>query len=395
MVTRLSQLFFLVLVFTGAVIGKAVGELYLQIPIVQRFLGTSESQRIFATVMFMLLGAIITGSLSRVANRQLMVIAESMEELSTTEKLGMVSGVIVGVLVATIITLPLLISSTLNDLARICIWLLIALTFAYLGVRIFLSMKEDIFLIWPSSAAAAKMQSKITAEGDRAPKERIKILDTNVIIDGRIADIIRTGFIEGPIYVPGCVLDELHHIADSPEQLKRARGRRGLDILNQLQKDMKLLVRTYDHIPLETNGEVDYRLVQLAKKLNGAIVTNDLNLNKVAELEGVPVLNVNELANALKPVVLPGEELNVTLIKEGREPNQGVAYLDDGTMVVVEGGQQHIGETLDVTVTSVLQTVAGKMIFAEIKYPLGGGDEGASTTRSSSGTGGGQRRKGR
>ncbi|MBI3944805.1 MAG: TRAM domain-containing protein [Armatimonadetes bacterium] len=396
MVTRLSKVFLVVLAFAGAILGRAVGELYLQIPIVKRFLSVTESQRLFATVMFMLLGALITGSLSRFANRQLVIIAENMEELSTTEKLGMISGVIVGVLVATIITLPLLVStSTLGDLARISIWLLIALTFAYLGARVFLSMKEDIFLIWPSSAAAAKIQANRGEESDGAPKERIKILDTNVIIDGRIADIVRTGFVEGPIYVPGCVLEELHHIADSAEHLKRARGRRGLDILNQLQKDMKLLVRTYDHIPLEGNGEVDYRLVQLAKKLDGAIITNDFNLNKVAELEGVSVLNVNELANALKPVVLPGEEMNVSIIKEGKEVNQGVAYLEDGTMVVVEGGRRHIGETLDVTVTSVLQTVAGKMIFAEVRCVPGGEESGASNARGGGGTGGWQRRKGR
>ncbi len=157
---------------------------------------------------------------------------------------------------------------------------------------------------------------------------------------------------------------------------------------------MKLLVRTYDHIPLEGNGEVDYRLVQLAKKLEGVIVTNDFNLNKVAELEGVTVLNVNELANALKPVVLPGEEMNVTLIREGKEMNQGVAYLEDGTMVVVEGGRRHIGETLDVAVTSVLQTVAGKMIFAEVKNPPNGEDDSAGSVRGGSSSGW-QRRKGR
>ena len=158
---------------------------------------------------------------------------------------------------------------------------------------------------------------------------------------------------------------------------------------------MNLQVRTYDHLlSPDDSAEVDYRLVQLAKKLEGVIVTNDFNLNKVAELEGVTVLNVNELANALKPVVLPGEEMNVTLIREGKEINQGVAYLEDGTMVVVEGGRRHIGETLDVVVTSVLQTVAGKMIFAEVRGSMNGEDEGANSMRSGS-TGSWQRRKGR
>ncbi|MDH7568370.1 MAG: PIN domain-containing protein, partial [Armatimonadota bacterium] len=355
MVSRLSKGILVVLVFTGGILGKAVGDLYLEIPTVRGLVGESPSQRISATLLFVALGALICGALSRVANRQLKLLSENMESLSTTEKLGMISGLVVGVLIATIATLPLLISSSLNDLTRWAIWLLVSLTCAYLGARVFLSMKEDIFLIWPSQAALAKLQNKGTEE-TTASKQRIKILDTNVIIDGRIADIVRTGFIEGPVYIPGCVLDELHHIADSPDQLKRARGRRGLDILNQLHKDMKLLVRTYDHLlPANSESEVDQRLVQVAKQINGVIITNDFNLNKVAEVEGVRVLNVNELANAMKPVVLPGEEMTVTVIREGKEPNQGVAYLEDGTMVVVEGGRRRINETLTVVVTSVLQ----------------------------------------
>ena len=162
------------------------------------------------------------------------------------------------------------------------------------------------------------------------------------------------------------MLDELQHIADSADGLKRARGRRGLDILNQMRTELKMMVRTYDNVDPNDRDEVDAKLVKLAKKLNGMIVTNDFNLNKVAELQGVTVLNINELANALKPVVLPGEEMTVTIIKEGKEMNQGVAYLDDGTMIVVEGGRRRIGETLDVVTSSVLQTAAGKMIFAQI-----------------------------
>lgn len=210
--------------------------------------------------------------------------------------------------------------------------------------------------------------------------EHAKILDTNVIIDGRIADVCRTGFMQGPIYVPGFVLDELQHIADSSDSLKRARGRRGLDILNAMQKEFPLIVRSLDHkLGADArNDEVDTKLVKLAKKLGGHIVTNDFNLNKVAALQGVTVLNVNELANALKPVVLPGEEMPVTVIKEGKEQNQGVAYLDDGTMIVIEDGRRHIGEHLAVVVTSVLQTVAGKMIFAKIKGGAYEEDEGGN-----------------
>ena len=222
------------------------------------------------------------------------------------------------------------------------------------------SMKDDLRLYLPSSAAAS-------ADGKDSAPERCKILDTNVIIDGRIADICRAGFIEGLIYVPGFVLDELQHIADSADGLKRARGRRGLDILNQMRTELKMMVRTYDNVDPNDRDEVDAKLVKLAKQLNGKIVTNDFNLNKVAELQGVDVLNINELANALKPVVLPGEEMTVLIIKEGKEMNQGVAYLDDGTMIVVEGARRRIGETLDVVTSSVLQTAAGKMIFATIR----------------------------
>jgi uncharacterized protein YacL len=229
---------------------------------------------------------------------------------------------------------------------------------------------------------------------DNVSLDQVKILDTNVIIDGRIADVCRTGFMTGTVYVPGFVLDELQHIADSSDSLKRARGRRGLDILNNMQKEFPLVVRSLDHrLPADArNDEVDTRLVKLAKSLTGMIVTNDFNLNKVAALQGVAVLNVNELANALKPVVLPGEEMPVTVIKEGKEQNQGVAYLDDGTMIVIEDGRKHIGEHMSVVVTSVLQTVAGKMIFARIKgsnYEEDEGNNGGGRGR----TGGGPRFK--
>jgi len=194
-----------------------------------------------------------------------------------------------------------------------------------------------------------------------------KILDTSVIIDGRIADICETGFIEGTLIIPNFVLEELQHIADSSDNLKRNRGRRGLDILNRIQRDLGIKVEIYDASSIGDGADVDTKLVLLAKALRGKIVTNDFNLNKVAELQGIAVLNVNELANAVKPVVLPGEEMEVHLIKDGKESGQGIGYLDDGTMIVVDGGKRHIGETIDVSVTSVLQTAAGRMIFAKPK----------------------------
>ncbi|MGZ9587203.1 PIN domain-containing protein [Paenibacillus marinisediminis] len=196
--------------------------------------------------------------------------------------------------------------------------------------------------------------------------EEHKILDTSVIIDGRIADICKTGFIEGTIVIPEFVLEELQHIADSPDLLKRNRGRRGLDILNKIQKELEVKVLIYEG-DFEEISEVDSKLVKLAKVLKGKVVTNDFNLNKVCELQGVSVLNINDLANAVKPVVLPGEEIVVQVIKDGKEHGQGVAYLDDGTMIVVEGGRDYIGTTMEVLVTSVLQTSAGRMIFAKPK----------------------------
>lgn len=200
----------------------------------------------------------------------------------------------------------------------------------------------------------------------RTKRRGIKILDTNVIIDGRIVDVARTGFLEGPLYVPGFVLDELQFIADSPDPLRRQRGRRGLDVLRLMQADFQLEVRVHDRLAPEMNDGVDSRLVRLARAMGGDIVTNDFNLNRVAALQEVMVLNLNDLALALRPNVLPSEGLDITIIREGNQVGQGVGYLDDGTMVVVENGRSHIGETLAVTVTQVIQTERGKMIFATI-----------------------------
>ena len=197
-------------------------------------------------------------------------------------------------------------------------------------------------------------------------EENLKILDTSVIIDGRIADVCETGFLEGVFILPQFILQELQHIADAADPMKRARGRRGLDILHKIQKMSRITVRIVDE-DFPKIKEVDAKLVALAKLLNAKVITNDFNLNKVAELQGVSVLNINELASSLKPVVLPGETMKVFILKEGKEYNQGVAYLDDGTMVVIENARRLIGKNADVTVTSVLQTTAGRMIFSKPK----------------------------
>jgi uncharacterized protein YacL len=200
--------------------------------------------------------------------------------------------------------------------------------------------------------------------GEKQGKKSYKILDTSVIIDGRIADIAETGFLDGVIVTPQFVLRELQLVADSADSLKRNRGRRGLDILQRLQKVANLQIQIVeDDFP--AIREVDLKLIELAKLYEGKIITNDFNLNKVAQLQGVEVLNINELANSLKPIVLPGEIMRVFILKEGKEYNQGVAYLDDGTMVVVDNARKMIGKTIDVSVTSVLQTTAGKMIFGK------------------------------
>ena len=198
--------------------------------------------------------------------------------------------------------------------------------------------------------------------GERRSGKNYKILDTSVIIDGRVADVCETGFIDGILLIPQFVLRELQQVADSADSLKRNRGRRGLDILQRIQKmagiEVQILEKDFPQI-----REVDLKLIELAKELEAKIVTNDFNLNKIAQLQDVPVLNINELANSLKPVVLPGEVMKVFILKEGKEYNQGVAYLDDGTMVVVDNARKMIGKTIDTSVTSVLQTTAGKMIF--------------------------------
>jgi uncharacterized protein YacL len=231
----------------------------------------------------------------------------------------------------------------------------LTLIFCYLGMAIALRGKDEFSLIIPYIKFERRDQ-----------EEQLILLDTSVIIDGRVADICQTKFISGRLIIPRFILKELQQIADSRDTLKRARGRRGLDILNKIQKspniDVKIAEEDFPEIT-----EVDAKLIKLAKVLSGKVLTNDYNLNKVAELQEVSVLNINDLANALKPVVLPGEALQVRITKEGKEYNQGVAYLDDGTMVVVDNARYLIGQTLDVVVTSVLQTSAGRMIFGKIE----------------------------
>ncbi|WWD81741.1 putative PIN and TRAM-domain containing protein YacL [Terrisporobacter glycolicus ATCC 14880 = DSM 1288] len=280
--------------------------------------------------------------------------------------LGVV-GLIVGLVIAYLIVGGLFGSISGMPLIKTILSIIIYIFMGYIGVKITLKSREDLFNIGKLSRLSTGLGKDKLGKKDNAIKSiPPKVLDTSVIIDGRIADICRTGFVEGKLIIPKFVLNELQHIADSSDDLKRVRGRRGLDILNIIQKELDIEVeiteKDFDDIP-----EVDSKLLKLAQVMNGKVVTNDYNLNKVAQFQGVEVLNINELANAVKPVAIPGEEMVAQVVKEGKESNQGIAYLDDGTMIVVEGGRKHIGETINVLVTSVLQTSAGRMIFGKPK----------------------------
>lgn len=269
-------------------------------------------------------------------------------------------GLIVGFVIA------YLLSGLINQIPIIggLLSLITYIFMGYLGIRIALKSKDDLFNI----SKLSRLSNTIKEKGSKKEVKGIspKVLDTSVIIDGRIADICKTGFIEGKLIIPAFVLEELRHIADSSDDLKRVRGRRGLDILNIIQKELKIEVEISER-DFEDISEVDSKLLKLAQTINGKVVTNDYNLNKVAQFQGVEVLNINELANAIKPVAIPGEDMVVQVVKEGKEMNQGIAYLDDGTMIVVDGGRKYMGETIKVLVTSVLQTPAGRMIFGKPK----------------------------
>ncbi|BAH41170.1 MULTISPECIES: PIN/TRAM domain-containing protein [Brevibacillus] len=284
---------------------------------------------------------------------------ETLVKMPVVDVMFGAMGLISGLIVAFLLFLP--ISKIPIPFVGDLLPLIVSGLLGYLGFQVGFRKRDEIMSVFSIGRKDKKKDSATTTVNLEN-----KILDTSVIIDGRIADICRTGFLEGVLVIPGFVLEELQHIADSSDVLKRNRGRRGLDILNKIQKEMKVKVQIWEG-DFEEVSEVDSKLIKLAKLINGKVVTNDFNLNKVCELQGVAVLNINDLANAVKPVVLPGEEMNVQVIKDGKEHGQGVAYLDDGTMIVVEGGREYIGNDVDVLVTSVLQTSAGRMIFAKPK----------------------------
>ncbi len=355
----IGLIFSLAVAVLSAIVSVLAGRLYIQAYRVA--LPSFFVEKIYYA-LFAAVGLAAGFTLASLIYRQ--VVTFDLRRIPVREKVAVIIGVFIG------LGLTSFIASLLRGIPKFGtpLVLVVGVICVYLCVAIMLSMKEELYFFFPGLAA------NTPPEEEEEPKQTPKLLDTNVIIDGRIADIAKSGFVEGPLLVPRFVLEELQLIADSSDSLKRNRGRRGLDILNQMQKEPGLRVQVLDGHPSSGSRRepVDAQLVRLAKEMNAAIVTNDFNLNKVAQFQGVRVLNVNELANAVKPVVLPGEQLSVTIVREGKEPGQGVAYLDDGTMVVVEQGKGYIGETVSIVVTSVLQTVAGKMIFGGIQNGTNG-----------------------
>jgi uncharacterized protein YacL len=281
-------------------------------------------------------------------------------DMPASDFLAAAVGAVLGLLVGVLVSIPL---SYLPWYLGSFLPIAASLALAYLGVTAVLTHKKDLLQLVRGSRDG---RSRDTRDAEPASEGQPVVVDTSSIIDGRIADICQTGFLAGPLLVPRFVLRELQHIADSSDAMRRGRGRRGLDILNKLQKDntVPLVIHEDDGEP---GVEVDALLVLLARRMHCPIVTNDYNLNRVAGLQGVKVLNVNELANAVKSIVLPGQELSLKVIQEGKEVGQGVGYLEDGTMVVVENGRRAIGSTVTVMVSRVLQTAAGRMVFAQTR----------------------------
>lgn len=356
MLVKITRLLIAVL---GGLIGLEVGGKALY-PVAINYLGlgwTQEAQlllfRILGAIVFGLIFYLFSPGVIKRLGKVSALVEGQMQRIPTHDIVISTVGLMVGLIIANLVGFALVgipfVGPYLPIVSNIVL--------GYLGLMLAHKKRKELgsLLSFPGrSNRGAKRE------------QQYKILDTSVIIDGRIADVVRAGFLEGTLVVPTFVLEELRHIADSADSTRRNRGRRGLDILQDLQKQLgagvQISDKDYDDIL-----EVDSKLIKLAQEINGKLVTTDYNLNKICGLQGVSVLNINELANSVKPVVLPGEEMVVRVMKEGKENSQGVAYLDDGTMIVVDNGRKYIGESLPVVVTSVLQTAAGRMIFARIR----------------------------
>lgn len=361
----LKKIIRIVLTLVGVGLGYLIGELIIKSTVGQNIdilSGTYKSIlfMIFISIVFGIILFLLSPKIYLSVEEFIEYVEKNIQRLSVSEILYGAIGVFIALVITSLFSRPLMdIHKVLGPLIVIFLNLLAAI----IGIDIMIKKKDDItaFLLnIKKSNVGKEKKSKVNN------REIPKVLDTSVIIDGRIFDICETGFIEGPLVIPNFVLDELRHISDSSDSLKRTRGRRGLDILNKIQKELSIETKIWE-VDFPKIEEVDSKLLKLAQNLHGKVITNDYNLNKVAEVQGVPVLNINELSNAVKPVVIPGEEMVVDVVKDGKESSQGVAYLDDGTMIVVENGKRLIGEQIEVIVTSVLQTAAGRMIFAKPK----------------------------
>ncbi|MRH44808.1 TRAM domain-containing protein [Aquibacillus halophilus] len=357
MLKRIVQLFIIV---AGGTIG------YLYVPDLIVLMDLSSNNWIESPYVGLVLGAIILFLLTFWAVDYIVeffrIVEETLVKAPVADLLFGSLGIIIGLVIAFLINIP--IQDMEIQVVSQVVPIFLTVLLGYFGFQVGFKRRDEFLGLLTLAKKEKKKSDEIDENDSIIPK--VKILDTSVIIDGRIADICQTSFLEGTIIIPQFVLEELQHIADSSDVLKRNRGRRGLDVLNRMQKDLQVNVEIYEG-DFEEIQEVDSKLVKLAKVINGIVVTNDFNLNKVCEFQNVQVLNINDLANAVKPIVLPGEELTVQVIKDGKEQNQGVAYLDDGTMIVVEEGKNYIGRTIEVLITSVLQTSAGRMIFAKPK----------------------------
>ena len=342
----------------------------------EKFALTSTEEAWFAAFFVIIFGVIfyrIAPALTRQSRKVADNIGNDLQSVAPNDLLGGTVGLIIGLVIAFLLTQiyqTVIIQKSLYLTITISIYTVLGFLGAVVG------SKKISELITMTMGRRNVPQTKTLAEEngygynakDKKSARVPKILDTSVIIDGRILEIMKTGFLEGPIVIPEFVLVELRHIADSSDGLKRNRGRRGLDILNKIQVEYGIEIYNTDSAKaLKEIPEVDVKLLKLAQIMKGKVVTNDFNLNKVAVIKGVGVLNINELANALKPMVIPGESMTVTLIKQGKDRSQAIAYLDDGTMIVVEDGRHLIGKTVEIVVTSVLQTAAGRMIFGKTK----------------------------
>ncbi len=310
-------------------------------------------------LMFFILSPMIIKKFTELGNAMERQLDNMPMHQVLTSTVGLITGLVIAVLVTQILQFvgASIVTTAFSGIVYVVL--------GYTGLNIGRRRGKEMQLPLMDAPSQGK-ERRFGFMRNTAPVSTSKILDTSVIIDGRVFDICKTGFLEGELVIPQFVLAELRHIADSSDALRRNRGRRGLDVLGRIQTELKIPVRI-EETDYEDVAEVDVKLLRLARQLNGIVVTNDYNLNKVAGVTGVKVLNINELANAVKPVVLPGEEMTVQIVREGKEPGQGVGYLDDGTMIVVDNARRHVGETIDVVVTTVLQTSAGRMIFARIK----------------------------